>query len=71
MGVNVPFESIAVQNVTAIHNHKIDPGETVKKPPALNPMNLHFRVRQCFHLSEPNGAIRQLVGILLPHRINS
>lgn len=31
MGVNVPFESIAVQNVTAIHNHKIDPGETVKK----------------------------------------
>lgn len=44
MDMNVPFESMAVQNVTAIHNHKIDPGVIVKKPTALKPMNLHFGV---------------------------
>ena len=44
MDMNVPFESIAVQNFTAIHNHKIDPGVMVKKATALKLMNLHFGV---------------------------
>jgi len=42
--MNVPFESIAVQNVTAIDNHAIDPGVMVKKPNALKHMKLHFGV---------------------------
>lgn len=53
-------------NVTAIDNCKIDPGVMVKKPKALKRMNLHFRVSLFFHLSEPNGAIRQLIGICCP-----
>lgn len=53
-------------NVTAIDNCKIDPGVMVKKPKALKCMNLHFRVSLFFHLSEPNGAIRQLIGICCP-----
>lgn len=42
--MNVPFESIAVQNVTAADNHTIDQGLMVKKPNALKHMNVHFGV---------------------------
>lgn len=42
--MNLPFESTAVQNVTAIHNHKRDPRVMAKKPTAVKPMNLHFGV---------------------------
>lgn len=66
MNMNVLFESIAVQNVTAIHNHKIDPEVMVKKPTALKPMNLHFGVSYCLHLSELNGDIIQVIGICCP-----
>lgn len=44
MDSNVQFKSMAVQNVTVIHNTKIDPGVMVKKPTALKHMNLQSRV---------------------------
>ena len=42
--MNVQFESIAVQNVTAIDNHTTDPGLMVKKANAVKHMNLHFGI---------------------------
>lgn len=44
MDMNVRFESIAVQNVTAIDNHTTYPGLMAEKPNAVKHMNLHFEV---------------------------
>lgn len=48
MHINVLLESMVVQNVTAICNHKIGPRVIVKKPSALQTYESPFWTK--FHL---------------------